>query len=68
MSDLSGWLKSHTHPLRVWGQALNGAAFTRLASAYVAAINAGAVPQLVTAWQVGGTNGKACDAKAALCV
>jgi hypothetical protein len=46
-------LRGKAHPLAVAGQPLSGRAYAQLAGAYCDAINGGAVPQLVTAWQVG---------------
>ena len=53
MEDLMALLRSKAQPLAVAGQLVSGRAYAQLASAYVDALNRGAVPQLVTAWQVG---------------
>eukprot|EP00878_Enallax_costatus_P026595 GHUV01028546.1.p1 GENE.GHUV01028546.1~~GHUV01028546.1.p1 ORF type:complete len:721 (+),score=264.72 GHUV01028546.1:893-3055(+) len=44
-------LRGKLRPLEVQGHMLNGRTLGSLASAYVTAVNQGAVPQLVTAWQ-----------------
>jgi len=44
-------LRAKALPLQVSGQMVSGAAYSQLAEAYVTALNQGAVPQLVTAWQ-----------------
>lgn len=45
-------LRSKAHPLSLGGTMVSGRLLSQLASAYVDALNQGAVPQLVTAWQV----------------
>jgi hypothetical protein len=52
MTDLRGVILRKAAPMRLGSQLLTGAALAGLAQAYVAAINAGAVPQLLNAWQV----------------
>jgi hypothetical protein len=54
MDELLALLRSKARPLAVNGQLVSGRAFGQLAVAYVEALNQGAVPQLVTAWQVRG--------------
>lgn len=44
-------LRGKAHPLVYAGTVVSGRVYAQLAGAYVDAINAGAVPQLVTAWQ-----------------
>ncbi len=51
LEDFTNIIRTRTRPLRFSGQLVSGAAYAGLASAYVKAINEGAVPQLVTAWQ-----------------
>ncbi|KAI8467215.1 MAG: GBP-domain-containing protein [Monoraphidium minutum] len=51
MCDLMGLLASKEQPLAVSGQVVSGRVYAQLARAYVDALNAGAVPTLVTAWQ-----------------
>jgi hypothetical protein len=51
MDELMGLLRSKAHPLQFNGQVVSGRVLGQLAEAYVTAINQGAVPQLVTAWQ-----------------
>ncbi|KAI8477166.1 MAG: guanylate-binding protein [Monoraphidium minutum] len=51
MDDLMGLLRSKAHPLAVSGQMVSGRVYAQLAGAYVEALNKGAVPTLVTAWQ-----------------
>jgi hypothetical protein len=53
MDDFLGLLRSKAHPLQFSGQMVTGRVYAQLAEAYVTALNQGAVPQLVTAWQVG---------------
>ncbi|GBF99772.1 hypothetical protein Rsub_12400 [Raphidocelis subcapitata] len=51
VDELTRLLRLKAHPLAVAGQLLSGRAYCQLAGAYCDAINGGAVPQLVTAWQ-----------------
>ena len=51
MDEFMGLLRSKAHPLQVNGQLVSGRVYAQLAEAYCTALNAGAVPQLVTAWQ-----------------
>jgi hypothetical protein len=60
MDEFLGLLRSKAHPLQFSGQLVTGRAYAQLAEAYVTALNQGAVPQLVTAWQVEGRGERAC--------
>jgi hypothetical protein len=51
MDEFLSLLRGRALPLAVNGQLVSGAAYGQLAAAYVEALNKGAVPQLVTAWQ-----------------
>ena len=57
MDDLMALLRSKAHPLAFNGTLVSGRVLSQLATAYVDALNQGAVPQLVTAWQVGRPRG-----------
>jgi uncharacterized membrane protein YgcG len=52
MGDLLALLRGKSQPLRYGGTSVTGRAYAGLARAYCDALNQGAVPQLVTAWQV----------------
>lgn len=52
MGDFMDLLRGKAHPLSVGGHVVSGRVYAQLAEAYVTAINQGAVPQLVTAFQV----------------
>jgi len=51
MDEFMGMLRAKAHPLQFNGQMVSGRVYSQLAEAYVTALNQGAVPQLVTAWQ-----------------
>eukprot|EP00879_Flechtneria_rotunda_P026395 GHRR01028142.1.p1 GENE.GHRR01028142.1~~GHRR01028142.1.p1 ORF type:complete len:811 (+),score=359.13 GHRR01028142.1:614-3046(+) len=51
MDMVAQLIKAKIRPLAVGGSLVTGTALAGLAAAYVQAVNQGAVPQLVTAWQ-----------------
>jgi hypothetical protein len=69
MDDLLALLRSKARPLAVGGQLVSGRALGQLAGAYVDALNQGAVPQMLTAWQVAksGAAGWWCSTVGGMC-